>query len=70
MTPADWHRVKDQQGLTWQQLAAAVGLSQTHLAEYRAGTRPTPRKVALAVAAIAFGLPEYGATCHRLQNQA
>ncbi len=45
--------------LKWTKLRAAkeLGISRQSYADYEAGLRPIPHVVALACAAIAFGLP-------------
>ena len=58
MTPADWQPVIAKGGGKLA-TAHALGIQAGMLAAYAAGTRPTPRKVALAVAAWMAGLEPY-----------
>ena len=58
MTPADWQPVIAKGGGKLA-TAHAIGIQAGMLASYASGTRPTPRKVALAVAAWMAGIGEY-----------
>jgi hypothetical protein len=60
MTPDDWANFQSERKLTQKAACALVGISQGQHLEYTRGTKPTPRKVALAVSAVAMGLPPYG----------
>jgi hypothetical protein len=53
MTPDDWNRYRALRGgPNWGDIAREIGLSNNQLRAYREGTKPTPRKVALAVSAV------------------
>lgn len=58
MTPADWQAVLAKSG-TITDTAAALGLNRDSVSDYAHG-KPTPRKVALAVAAYMAGIEPYG----------
>jgi hypothetical protein len=58
MTPAHWLPVLQRAGGIVA-AAAALGIDRDTVSAYAAGTRPTPRKVALAVAAWVAGMDEY-----------
>ncbi len=59
MTPAHWQPVLQRAGGIVA-AAQALGIDRDTVSAYAAGTRPTPRKVALAVAAWMAGLRPYG----------
>ena len=60
MTPTDWTRYLSARTGTQAELAADIGITPVMLSRYASGAMPTPHKVALAVAAVAMGLPPYG----------
>ena len=67
MTAADFHAWRQRMGLKKNEAARALGIGVRTLDYYEAGQRseggaaPIPQTVALACAALAFGLPPYGA---------
>lgn len=59
-TPPSGERIRawrEDRGWSKAELRARLGLSQHPLDAYEAGERPMPKFVALAYAALAFGLP-------------
>jgi transcriptional regulator with XRE-family HTH domain len=59
MTPVELHAWMD--GLLWDKKTAAarLGIARSTLDRYLNGQKPIPRLVALACAALAYGLPEH-----------
>jgi transcriptional regulator with XRE-family HTH domain len=58
MTSASMLALRERLKLTRMDLAKKLGISRNTLALYEAGRAEIPRTVALACAALAFGLPE------------
>ncbi len=60
MTPAELLAFQDRQGWTRARLGAELGISQDRLRRIMDGQSPIPRCIALACAALAYGLPPMG----------
>ena len=62
MTPTDLQRFVDERHWTRKEFGAALGISQDRLRRMLAGEAPIPRHMALACAALAYGLPPWPGT--------
>jgi plasmid maintenance system antidote protein VapI len=51
----------DERSLTRKELGAALEISQDRLRRFLTGQQPIPRHISLALAAMAYGLPEWPA---------
>lgn len=59
MTADDWKAWRTHLGISNLEAARRLGLSKNMPTAYEQGKRPIPRHVALACAALAYGLPEW-----------
>lgn len=59
MTPAEWTAWRKHLGITNAEAARRLGISKNMPAAYERGTRAIPIYVALACAALAYGLPPW-----------
>ena len=62
MKPADITRFREERGITKRKLASMLRVSADTISNYESGNARNgiPHVVALALAALAFGLPPYG----------
>lgn len=60
MTPADYTAARERLGLSRAAFARELGLARNTGLAYEHGRAETPRYVALAIAALLFGLPPAG----------
>lgn len=60
MTGAELTEWRKRMKLTKVAAAAALGLGRNSIPRFESGEYPVPKTVALACAAISFGLPPYG----------
>lgn len=60
MTPAGFHSWRTRMGFNRSQAAEALGLSRNQPQRYEDGIVPIPLYIALACAALAYGLPPVG----------
>ncbi len=61
MTPADLQHFLDERHMTRRSFGLAIQVSQDRLRRWLAGEQRIPRHIALACAALAYGLPEWPA---------
>jgi transcriptional regulator with XRE-family HTH domain len=60
MTADELKKWRAKLGLSQLNAASLIGISRRGYQIYEGGSRPVPRTVALAVAAVQFDLPPYG----------
>jgi transcriptional regulator with XRE-family HTH domain len=59
MTPSDWIKWREHLGITNAEAARRLGISKNMPAAYERGESPIPLYIALACAALAYGLPAW-----------